>query len=379
MSDDQRRIVISEDDLAPASPAVAPAPPTREAVRVAAPAALPIVEGLGATPRPIHASPLAGQAVTSGTPFFQSVRGRNLAAATAGIVAGWGVSEVIVWPAWTPSTTTSLDIFAGVWVAVLGLFFSVIYAAWEHILAGNWEGVKLAARRVALWGAVLGFASGVVAQIVYRQLIIQILQHATASQLVNISSNADIYLARALAWGLFGAGMGIATAVGTKARDKLVNGLIGGAVGGALAGLVFNWASFNINSGAEARLVGLLVVGAGIGLAIGLVETARRDAWFHVIAGGMAGKEFILYGPECTVGSSPKCAVTLIKDPGIQPFHFMIQTAEGGGAQPRILSAYDGCQVTVNGQPTSRQQLRDGDTIGVGATAISYSERAVIA
>jgi hypothetical protein len=316
---------------------------------------------------------------TPATPFLRTVQGRNLAAAIVGIVVGWGVAEIAVVSTWTPTTKTSFDLWAGTWVAVLGLFFAVIYVGWEHVVAQNWEGVKLVARRVWFWGAALGFGSGVVGQVVYVHFVTQILRNATLVGLINLSSNFDIYLTRALAWGLFGLVMGLVTAIGTGSRDKLVNGLIGGALGGALGGLVFNWAAFHVTSGALARLIGLLVVGAGIGLSIGMVEKARREAWLRVSGGAMTGKEFILYGAECNVGSSPRCDVTLIKDPSIQPFHFVIQSADSTSSRSRLLSAFEGCAVTVNGQPVTRHQLRSGDTIGVGATAISYSERAIAA
>ena len=121
-----------------------------------------------------------------------------------------------------------------------------------------------------------------------------------------------------------------------------------------------------MQSSTFARLIGLLVIGAGIGLAIGLVETLRRQAWLHIIGGGMAGKEFVLYESETKVGSSPKCEITLIKDPGIQPHHFIISAAPNGGR--RTITAYQGCAVTINGTPIAQHELRDGDAIGVGAT-----------
>src|SRR5207302_3036392 len=128
-------------------------------------------------------------------------------------------------------------------------------------------------------------------------------------------------------------------------------------------------------SGGVARLLGLVVVGIAIGAAIGLVEIARRQAWLRVIAGGMSGKEFIVYHQQTNVGSSPKCEITLIKDPGIQPVHFAI--SEQGNR--RLLSSYQGAQTLINGTPVTQHWLRDGDTIQVGSSALQYGERAVAA
>ena len=123
------------------------------------------------------------------------------------------------------------------------------------------------------------------------------------------------------------------------------------------------------------RLLGELVIGAGIGAAIGLIETARRQAWVKIVAGGMTGKEFIVYHANTIFGSSPKAQITLIKDPNVAPFHFRID--EHGPR--RALTAFDGCAVAVNGAPVTSHWLRDGDVIQAGSSALRYQERAIAA
>lgn len=307
-------------------------------------------------------------------PFQRTVQGRNLIAALAGITLGWAVCEITGFGLWTATSSLGQDATDGAYTADVGLFFAVVYAGWEHILNRSGEGNGIAIRRAAPIGVASAFASGFVAQIVYRQPVIQIARHLTFSDLVSLQSNFKLYLARALAWGLFGIGMGLAVAGGVRA--KIVNGVIGGGVGGALGGFVFHWASFNISSEATARLVGLAVVGVAIGLAIGLVERARREAWLHIASGPMDGKEFIIYTTECILGSSPKCDVTLIKDPGIQPFHAVIRAVGQPGSQSRALTPYHGCSITVNDLSAAHHRLRSGDVIGIGAMAVAYSERA---
>ena len=76
----------------------------------------------------------------------------------------------------------------------------------------------------------------------------------------------------------------------------------------------------------------------------------RDELKSQIVAGGMTGKEFVLYDGETRVGSSPKCEITLIKEPAVQPFHFTI-SAEAAGR--RTLTAYEGCPVTVNGAPVT--------------------------
>jgi hypothetical protein len=304
-----------------------------------------------------------------------TVVGRSLVAAAVAIALGWLVTEVTglsTWPA-DARSKLGLDALTGVWVAALGVIFAIVYTGWEHILARSPDGLAHVARTSGPVGAGLGFVSGFLAQFVYLELI----ESIGSAQVFFEPDDARLYLARALAWGLFGMGMGAASAVLIRSRQKLVNGLIGGAVGGAIGGVVFHWTGLHIDSEVFGRLVGLLIVGAGIGIAIGLIETARREAWLNVIGGAMTGKEFILYAVETKVGSDPKCEIVLVKDPAIKPHHFIISTPVGPGHQPRTLTAYQGCAVTIQGHPVAQHVLRDGDVIGVGATAIRYSERAV--
>ena len=375
---EQRRLIISEDDLdvAEQPPATGDESTGRRTPLPPRPDSFPRVEG--AVPR--HQVSMGGPTASPATPagaFMQTVKGRNVSAAATGIAAGWAVCEITRLGLWTSTTAFGQDITAGTYVGVVGFFFAVVYVGWEQILARNWEGLKLAAGKAGPPGVAFGFVSGFAGQVVYRHFVEQILRNASLGDILNLSSNLDIYLARAVAWGLFGLGMGVAAAGGLKSRDKLANGLIGGGIGGTLGGLVFNWCGFNISSQGSARLVGLLVVGAGIGLAIGVVEVARREAWLHITGGGMAGKEFILYGTETTVGSSPKCEINLLRDPEVRPLHFTIRPAAEEGSQARVLSPYDGATITVNGRPVGDHRLRSGDVIGVGATTISYSERAL--
>ena len=174
MSDEKRRLVITEDDLgSPPSAGVSPPPGSclsppparprpRPSGRGTAPQALPT---RSRCPRGRHRvrpnRDLVFQS-PSQSAFLQTTQGRNLVAATAGIVVGWAFCEIAGFGLWATTSSTGADIASGAYVGALGLFFAVIYASWEHILARNLEGIKLAARRSALGGAALGFGSGFV-------------------------------------------------------------------------------------------------------------------------------------------------------------------------------------------------------------------------
>ena len=187
-------------------------------------------------------------------------------------------------------------------------------------------------KRVGPWGAGLGFIAGWLANVIYIAFL---------EQAIETGSDGTLYLARIIGWGIFGLGVGATTGALIRAREKIINGAIGGLAGGAAAGLVFEWLD------AQRRLAHVRPPARparhrapAIGFAIGVVETLRRQAWFKITGGGMAGKEFVLYETETPVGSSPLCEITLIKDPGVQPYHFVISGTQAG--RRRVLTAYEG-------------------------------------
>jgi hypothetical protein len=364
---DKPKLVISLDDLDD-GPAAAG---TRAPVQSPAPRVFPTVDGVrrpvAQIGNPLAPAPAAARPVAAAGFNLGDVRARNLVASLAGMGLGWAVTEILGIGDSNSTSTLSQDFHAGVWVAVLGCLFSIVFVGWEHIEARNAEGVLVAARSAAPWGAGTGFVAGFIANAIYHALLVHALESG--------GGLTSLYIARILGWGIFGLGVGATTAALVRARDKLINGALGGVIGGAVGGLAFEWVAEHVQSTGLARLIGLLVIGAGIGVAIGVVETLRREAWFHIVGGGMSGKEFVLYEGDTRVGSSPKCEITLIKDPAILPQHFAVTSTDSGAR--RTLVAHPGAVVTINGAPVARHHLRSGDSIGVGGTTIAYAERAI--
>jgi len=187
---------------------------------------------------------------------------------------------------------------------------------------------------------------------------------------------------RGLAWALVGAGVGLGQGAMTATSRKLINGLIGGAIGGLVGGLLFDPISLVLSlittgagphGGWLSRMVAMTVMGACTGVAIGLVEELRKEAWLIIVQGPLVGKQFILYRSPTVIGSSPKADICLLKDPAIRPQHLVLQQAGEG----HLLLASPEAMVAVNGRPVTRQRLRSGDVIGLGQTVLEYRLRAV--
>lgn len=280
-----------------------------------------------------------------------------LVGATVGYVAiivGWAVTEAV-----GIADGRSLGPIA-LYMAFLGAIYGLIVGAWSDIAARIWDRALVRAAVGAVVGAASGALAGAVSQVLFDSL-----------QQTEDPGALRFYVLRALAWAIFGMGIGIVGGAAEQSMRKAVNGLIGGLIGGALGGAIFHWLSLNVDNAAQARLVALAIVGIAIGAAIGVVEVALRQAWVSVVAGGMRGKEFILFHDQTSIGSSPKCEITLIKDPAAQPFHALIDD----DGHRRVITAYDDAQVHVNGAAIRSRPLRSGDRIQVGGTTLEYQER----
>lgn len=190
---------------------------------------------------------------------------------------------------------------------------------------------------------------------------------------------------RGLAWLFVGIAAGIAAGAASRSWKRLGLATAGGAIGGFLGGFVFDFFQIGDGSGDAseiiAQLVGIILVGSLIGLATALVEQAGKSRWIEIVRGGLAGKQFILYKPTITLGSSPQADITLIKDSSIPPIAAQISVR---GTQSFLSSAIpvgieprqrDESLVTINGQPVTQSAVSDMDIIAIGGTELRFRER----
>jgi hypothetical protein len=162
---------------------------------------------------------------------------------------------------------------------------------------------------------------------------------------------------------------------------KVLNGVIGGFLGGFVGGLLFQgllWLSAGHASGLQLKrsslAIGLVVLGACIGLLIGLAQVILKEAWLKVEAGFRPGRELLLSKDETTIGRAESCDLGLFGDTGVERLHarillkdqrFLLADAQTPGGTFLNDARVD--------RPTP---LRDGDTIRVGHSTLRFGERA---
>ena len=301
------------------------------------------------------------------------VASKALAGLLGGIL-GWILAEVIMRPdAFDGPFADDPAAWSAVFFALYATGLAAVLSGWDGIEARNGpkmlESWKLGIP-VTVFGALFG---GFVAQKVWEPFAERAVDRAM-DQASNFDEfvemvDSSLRIPRGFAILVAGAVVGIALGIAAKAKQQAINGAIGGAVGGFVGGVLF---SFVTVSGGAARAVTLTVTGVAVGAAIGFVEQARKEVWLEIVNGGMAGKQFILYHDETSIGTAPGCHVTLIKDPHIAPHHASIVR---GPAGPEIRATNPGAAVLVNGQPVERAPVTDGDQVQVGATLLRLGLR----
>ena len=213
-------------------------------------------------------------------------------------------------------------------------------------------------------GLLLGFFFDFMANIIYS-IGMRICFEAGAQSY----HNPAVWIARGIAWMVFGAAGGLVYGIIGQSAKKGYYGVIGGVIGAGLGGMVFDPIAIFTKGGAPSRAVGFALVGVATGVGMGLVESALKDRWFYVMAGPLAGKQFILYKSLTTIGSRQQADIYLFKDPNILPEHAVIQIA-GARVQLRANGP-----VHWAGQTVKTRVLQDGDLLQIGRYSFRYKEK----
>jgi hypothetical protein len=223
------------------------------------------------------------------------------------------------------------------------------------------DGAWIKLGRVATWGALAG-AIGGAAGLVLGELVIGWFRGGL--------------IGRALSWSVLGLGIGVSQGLADRSRQRLVFGLIGGGLGGLLGGYLFEWlrqalggrSSYSLSQG-----LGVVILGAGLGLCLALVEQALRRAWVQVLSGRQEGRVYLLAHKVSAMGLDERAEIGLFGDRGVARRHAEIEsTAQGYLLRNRAPSG----RTRVNGDVVDDARLlSDGDRIEVGQTRLVFRQR----
>jgi pSer/pThr/pTyr-binding forkhead associated (FHA) protein len=253
--------------------------------------------------------------------------------------------------------------------SVSGLFIGAMIGLATGLSLGTGKHILRAVALGAGVGAIGGWVGLTVGQILFGVL------GATVPLL-------GLIVGRILGWSAFGALIGLSEGLIARSPKRILNGLLGGAIGGALGGALFDFLAFTLGSvfgfalraegeaGAPSRAVGLTLIGAGIGLFIGLLEWLTRAAWVRVLYGRNEGKDYPIDRDGAYLGRDELADVPLRGDPQVAPRHAEIRM-DGGGYVLIPLAP-----MAVNGQPISAPvELNDGDLLQIASFQAQFQLR----
>ena len=244
------------------------------------------------------------------------------------------------------------------WSAMLALFIGLFLGLGEGIYYGSAE----KALKYALIGAgvslVIGFASGYLAQTMYSEMLGDDPAEFTAA------------LTRGLGWAIMGLGIGIAVGLIKPEKKRILFCALGGLVGAFIGGFLFNYVCDVIPNDIVARGVAIIIMGALIGVGVGLLEQFAKAAWLKVIRGEFEGKEYLVFAGTTSIGNNGKNTIVLFKDKLVGPHHCDIKLE---GSKYVLTDCGTPLGTIVNGQKITRHILRQGDAIAIGNSVLVFN------
>jgi hypothetical protein len=240
---------------------------------------------------------------------------------------------------------------------ICGMWIAACLAVAEPLTQRNYASALTNGSVAALLGLLGGLASAMFVYVMRR--------HAGPRHLSEP-------MMQTFSWGVLGLFLVAGAGVVMRNPKKLLIGMGGGLLGGIIGGALFEPVRALTESVQDSNLIALMAIGAVAGVGTGLIENATRSAWLRVIAGVLAGKQFILYRNPTFIGSAPDCQIYLFKDQQVGPRHAAIHIVPGGYELEDLPL---GQKTMINQKQISKVRLHHGDRITVGSTVFLFQDR----
>jgi Inner membrane component of T3SS, cytoplasmic domain len=305
-------------------------------------------------PGPISPTPATTSAAPTPAPRFRAGRANLRQAYDLALAGGLGaLFGLYLYVELVQAESVYVrDALAGL---LIGGSLGVCLNAYGPLRDGAW--LKLA--RAVAWGAsasALGGAIGLVA----GEQVIGWLQGGLWG--------------RALSWAVLGLGIGLGQGLADRSREKLFYGLLGGGLGGLIGGFLFEWLRVAMGNRPDlSQALGIVILGAGLGLCLALVEQVLRRAWVQVQSGRQEGRIYLLAHPRCRLGLDERAEIGIFGDSAVARRHAEIEVTPEGYVLKHLAPQ---ASTRVNGSPVAdRQPLKDGDRIELGHTLLLFRQR----
>ena len=192
-------------------------------------------------------------------------------------------------------------------------------------------------------------------------------------------------MARITAFLPIGTFLGAAIGASSLTVKRAVQGAIGGFLGAFISGSLFDLACVAFGNtilaargaqagevGTPARAMTAVLLGALIGLFIGLVERFARSAWLKMVLGRNEGKEWSIDASPTFIGRSESAHVPLFGDQNVAPVHASIVQQ---GRQYILTDGGSPIGTYINGQRIQQAMLMHGMQIQIGSFQLYFLEK----
>jgi Inner membrane component of T3SS, cytoplasmic domain len=248
-----------------------------------------------------------------------------------------------------------------VWVrdALAGLAIGGAIGFFLNASGPSRDGAWLKVARDATWGTLAGAIGGAIG-LVIGELVLGGFQGGL--------------IGRAVSWAILGLGIGVSQGLATRSWQRLGYGLIGGTIGGFVGGFLFEAMRKGMGDRYDlGQGIGIVMLGAGLGLSLALVEQVLRRAWVQVLRGRQEGRAYLLASKTSALGLDEKAEVGLFGDPTVARKHAEIVV---DGRDYLLRSLAPAGRTKVNGEVlTGPRTLLDGDRIELGQTLLLFRRR----
>jgi pSer/pThr/pTyr-binding forkhead associated (FHA) protein len=295
------------------------------------------------------------------------------------------LTGILVWMIMEPSAPR--DVNSSLFPAWSGQFTVFLGVAIGLVISGfnGWsQGSKIHLIRGLALGAFLGligvtFGANIGNSIVSAMVPNGFFENPTIPAIVKIPE-------RMIALTPIGTFLGAAIGASSLNWRRVIQGAIGGTIGAGIGAAVFDplgsilgpvFLNFRnvqpghvVESGSFSRAAYALLLGAGIGLFIGLVERLAKVAWLRLALGRNEGKEWVVDAGQTFIGRSETANVPLFGDNAIAPVHACITRVD----DRYVLSDQGSPSGTLlNGYPVTQPvPLFHGAMIQVGSNVLEF-------
>lgn len=228
---------------------------------------------------------------------------RRLIQVALGVLAGlasWAPLELL---SHLQSRFSGYLVYTAVSGAAFGLLFGAFFGGADGIIASRGRRILMG----TISGALIGGAGGAAGFLAGQGVLFLVGERLAAT--VGEINRIALPIGRAVGWAILGACVGASGGIRVLSARKSLIGTLGGFAGGLIGGAIVEYGSLIFVGAPAARLVGLLVLGALIGLAYAWVEKRLSFGVFRVLNGPFKSREFILNQRRMVIGTGGGCDI----------------------------------------------------------------------